>query len=89
MSCGYKGTVLHMYEGLFIPLDSYCRWRITYFNPLIFIDTMTICPECEKQFSAPKIAFQTGQKPAGGTFEYAICSCPNCDKCFGVIALPL
>jgi hypothetical protein len=63
--------------------------RITYFNPLIFIDTMTICPECEKEFSAPKIAFQTGQKPAGGTFEYAICSCPNCDKCFGVIAFPL
>ena len=56
---------------------------------LIFIDAMTICPECEKEFSAPKIAFQTGQKPAGGTFEYAICSCPNCDKCFGVIALPL
>ena len=51
--------------------------------------TMTICPECEKEFSAPKIAFQTGQKPSGGTFEYAICSCPNCDKCFGVIALPL
>jgi len=50
---------------------------------------MTICPECEKEFSAPKIAFQTGQKPAGGTFEYAICSCPNCDKCFGVVALPL
>jgi len=42
----------------------------------------------KKEFSAPKIAFQTGQKPAGGTFEYAICSCPNCDKCFGVIALP-
>ena len=65
MSCGYKGTVLHMYEGLFIPLDSYCRRRITYFSLLIFIDIMTICPECEKEFSAPKIAFQTGQKPPG------------------------
>jgi len=50
---------------------------------------MTICPECEKEFTAPKISFQTGNKPGGEKFEYAVCSCPDCDKCFGVLALPL
>jgi hypothetical protein len=63
--------------------------RITYFNLPIYKEIMTICPACEKEFSAPKISFETGQKPGGPEFEYAICSCPNCDKCLGVIALPL
>ena len=50
---------------------------------------MTTCSECDKEFSTPKISFQSGLKPEGEEFEYAICSCPNCDKCFGVLALPL
>jgi hypothetical protein len=61
----------------------------TYFNLLIYRDIMTICPECEKEFAAPKISFQTGHKPGGEKFEYAVCSCSDCDKWFGVLALPL
>jgi hypothetical protein len=60
-----------------------------YFNLLVYKDIMTICPECEKEFTAPKISFQTVNKPGGEKFEYAVCSCPDCDKCFGVLALPL
>jgi hypothetical protein len=33
---------------------------------------MTICPACEKEFSPPRISFQTGQKPGGQEFEYAV-----------------
>lgn len=91
------GTVLPTWIYWDLPVLRDISWegegvsyeKSKWYTHLWDMTSMTICPQCEKEFSSPKIAFQLGQKPAGGTFEYAICSCPNCYKCFGVIALPL
>lgn len=46
---------------------------------------MVKCPECKKEFSNPKMEFRIGQEETGNQFQYAICSCPGCNVCLGIM----
>lgn len=48
---------------------------------------MVICPECRKEISNPQMDFHIGQEDNGNQFDYAVCSCPGCKVCLGILSV--
>ena len=46
---------------------------------------MVKCPECQKEFTIPKMDFHGGKEDTGNQFRYAVCSCPSCNICLGFV----
>jgi uncharacterized protein with PIN domain len=53
-------------------------------NPFI---NMVKCPECKKEISNPEMEFHIGRENTGNQFHYAVCSCPECKVCLGIMAV--
>lgn len=51
------------------------------------IEAMVKCQECKKEISDPKMEFHIGQEDNGNKFHYAICSCPGCEVCLGIMTV--
>jgi hypothetical protein len=48
------------------------------------IRTTLVCPKCQEIFSKE---FQIGQEENGNQFKYAVCSCPGCKVCLGIMTI--
>lgn len=43
--------------------------------------------KCKKEISNLKMEFHIGQEDNGNKFHYAICSCPGCEVCLGIMTV--
>ena len=52
-----------------------------------FVFSMVKCPECKEEISDPQMEFRIGKEQTGNQFNCAICSCPGCKVCLGIMTV--
>ena len=62
--------------------------RVRYFNgKQQSIDYGHMSRKCKKEISNPQMDFHIGQEDNGNQFHYAVCSCPGCKVCLGIMSV--